>query len=165
MILKEKGIGTLQDLIVPLFRLPAQERAFSNCLIRAVFPAEKNDVVSWIQKEFGRNWASEFEYAAGLSPISAYIAIERGSILGFACFDAAAKGVFGPTGVSKEGRGRGVGSALLFRALTDMRSLGYAYAIIGAAGPVEYYERTVGAIRIENDSPGFLGSIVKSSDI
>lgn len=150
----------MQDLLVPLHRLPEPVGPTHPFLIRSVFPAERNEAAAWVQDEFGSRWASEFQYAASLVPISAYIAIENGSLLGFACFDAAARGVFGPTGVSASGRGRGVGTALLLRALRDMRAIGYAYAVIGAAGPVEYYQRIVGAIPIDPEASGFMSSIL-----
>jgi hypothetical protein len=35
-----------------------------------------------------------------------------------------------------------------------MLNVGYAYAIIGDAGPVEYYKKVVGAIEIPDSSPG-----------
>jgi len=36
-----------------------------------------------------------------------------------------------------------------------LRELGYVYAIIGSAGPTDFYERTVGAIVIPDSEPGF----------
>jgi hypothetical protein len=35
-----------------------------------------------------------------------------------------------------------------------MREAGYAYAIIGAAGPIAFYEQLVGATRIPGSRPG-----------
>ncbi|WP_411816256.1 GNAT family N-acetyltransferase [Hyphococcus sp. DH-69] len=151
----------MHDLLVPLYRLPEAPPVPSGILIRQVFQAELKTATEWVRQEFSDGWATEFSYAANLSPSAAYIALSNEAIIGFACFDAAAKGVFGPTGVAEAGRGRGVGTALLFRVMTDMRAAGYAYAVIGAAGPIEYYERVVGAARIDGGAPGFLGSLVK----
>lgn len=64
------------------------------------------------------------------------------------------KGFFGPTGVDMSARGKGIGQALLLRTLLDMRDQGYGYAVIGGAGPTEFYQRSVGAIPIEGSSPG-----------
>ncbi|MBC6402164.1 MAG: GNAT family N-acetyltransferase [Hyphomonadaceae bacterium] len=154
----------MHDLLVPLFKLPEAPASNEQALVRAAFSAERQTAASWVDAEFGPGWASEFEYAAGLSPVSAYVAIKNGQIVGFACFDAAAKGVFGPMGVSGQWRGRGVGTALLFRALRDMRALGYAYAVIGAVGPTGYYEHTVGASPVPDGSPGFLGTLLKQQN-
>jgi len=129
-------------------------------LVRTIFPSERENAIAWVGRHFGSGWASEFEYAASQSPVSAYIAIEHCAIIGFACFDATARGVFGPTGVSEAERGRGIGTALLIRALSDMRAMGYVYAVIGAAGPTEYYKRTVGAHPIEGGAPGFLETLI-----
>ncbi len=57
------------------------------------------------------------------------------------------KGFFGPTGVDESARGKGIGHALLLKTLLDMRDQGYGYAIIGGAGPVDFYQRSVGATR------------------
>ncbi len=62
--------------------------------------------------------------------------------------------MFGPTGVAESARGHGVGAALLLLALQAMREQGYAYAVIGAAGPIEFYQRTVGGIVIPGSWPG-----------
>jgi hypothetical protein len=51
-------------------------------------------------------------------------------------------------------RGRGIGKALLFASLWGLRELGYVYGIIGGAGPVEFYEKAVGAIVIPDSEPG-----------
>ena len=51
-------------------------------------------------------------------------------------------------------RGRGLGTALLLASLWGLADLGYAYGIIGAAGPVEFYHKTVGAIVIPDSEPG-----------
>jgi hypothetical protein len=40
------------------------------------------------------------------------------------------------------------------RSMASLRELGYAYAIIGGAGPVEFYVKTLGAIPIPGSSPG-----------
>ena len=42
-----------------------------------------------------------------------------------------------------------------------MYTVGYAYAIIGDAGPVEYYKKTVGAVEIPNSHPGIYKNMLK----
>ena len=39
-------------------------------------------------------------------------------------------------------------------ALEGLREMGYGYAEIGSAGPVDFYVKTVGAIPIPNSEPG-----------
>ncbi len=50
--------------------------------------------------------------------------------------------------------GRGVGAALTLAVLAAMREDGYAYAIIGGAGPADFYARVAGAIEIPGSTPG-----------
>ena len=46
--------------------------------------------------------------------------------------------------------------------LEALRAQGYAYAIIGWAGPVGFFEKTVGAKVIENSEPGIYQGMLKS---
>ena len=39
--------------------------------------------------------------------------------------------------------------------------MGYAYGIIGGVGPVEFYERTVGASLIPESAPGIYADPIK----
>jgi hypothetical protein len=87
-------------------------------------------------------------------PPTCFIAIQNDELIGFACHEATAKGFFGPTGVDTVARGKGVGHALLLTTLLDMYAQGYAYGVIGGAGPMEFYRRSVGAVPIEGSEPG-----------
>jgi GNAT superfamily N-acetyltransferase len=84
-------------------------------------------------------------------------------VAGFACYNAKAPGFFGPEGVAPERRNRGIGRALLIRTLHAMWEAGYPYAIIGAAGPQEFYAKTVGAIPIPDSFPGFYRNPISRS--
>ena len=75
-------------------------------------------------------------------------------MLGFAGYDCTYRDFFGPTGVDETQRGRGIGKALLFRCMEAMRDEGYGYAIIGSAGPVDFYKKMLGATVIEGSIPG-----------
>ncbi len=83
-----------------------------------------------------------------------WIATRNDHLIGFACADATAKGFFGPTGVAEAERGKGTGEALLMATLRGMREAGYAYAIIGGAGPVDFYRKRLDAIEIPGSVPG-----------
>ena len=76
-------------------------------------------------------------------------------LIGFACYDATAKGFFGPTGVAEPHRGQGVGGQLLTVAMDAMRAAGYGYAIFGWVAPkaIPLYQRQVGAMLIPNSEP------------
>ena len=78
--------------------------------------------------------------------------------MGFACYDATAKN-FGPTGVTSDYRGKGIGRALLLKCLLSMREQDYGYAIIGEL-PGEFY-KTANAVPIDNSFPGIYGRLIK----
>ncbi len=149
----------MTDMLVKLYNLPdlepvlAQQRA-AGVEIRRAMAAEKRLVVNWVAQTFQPGWASECEVAFAQQPIACFIAIEHGQLAGFACHDATCKNFFGPTGVSNNQRGRGIGKALLLACLHALAGQGYAYAIIGGVGPVEFYAKTVGAVVIADSDPG-----------
>jgi predicted N-acetyltransferase YhbS len=58
-------------------------------------------------------------------------------------------------------RGKGVGKALLLACMHGLHDEGYAYAIIGGAGPTEFYGKAVGAIPIEGSVPGVYKGMLK----
>ncbi|MGH2400150.1 MAG: GNAT family N-acetyltransferase [bacterium] len=78
---------------------------------------------------------------------------------GFAVYECTRRGFFGPTGVREDLRGHGIGAALLFRCLHSMREMGYAYAVIGGVGPVEFYEKVCGAFAIPESEVGVYGPL------
>jgi GNAT superfamily N-acetyltransferase len=152
----------MPDLLVKLYALPPPISSLSSAVeIRRGFAAEKRLVCDWAATQFGPAWASECEAAFARLPVSCFIAIRDRVLQGFACYDATAPGFFGPTGVAKEERRRGIGSALLSAALTDMAAQGYAYAIIGATDAVAFYRKYTGAIEIPGSDPGFYRGLLK----
>ena len=76
---------------------------------------------------------------------------DRGQLVGFACYDATARGFFGPTGVSPDQRGKGIGLALFYHTLVAMKAHGYAYAVVGSAGPIDFYVNAAGAMPIPSE--------------
>ena len=58
-------------------------------------------------------------------------------------------------------RGQGIGTALLIASLWGLRELGYVYAVIGGAGPTDFYQRAVGAIVIPDSEPGIYVDLLK----
>lgn len=141
------------DMIVNLQKLP--EIPISETIqLKRVFPGDKERVLSFIREHFSENWVYETECAILQSPSKCFIATENGKILGFACFDATAKGFFGPTGVDPSRRGEHIGQALLVRTLRAMAEHGYGYAIIGWVSDAEhFYRKTVGAEFIKGGEP------------
>lgn len=147
----------MTDMLVKLYELPPFDAPQE---IRRAIAPEKHVVVEWVREHFSDHWASETEVAFARSPISCFVAVVDGQMAGFGCYDATCKGFFGPTGVSETMRGRGLGKALLLACLHAMWHEGYGYAIIGGIGPAEFYTRAVGAVIIEDSTPGIYGGIL-----
>lgn len=149
----------MPDMLVKLYDLPDYKNLLTNLkeediIIRKVLPPEKYKVLDWVGNNFDRNWTSECDVAISSKPVSCFIAICNKRILGFACYDTTCKDFFGPTGVAKPARGKGIGKALLLISLTALKEMGYAYAVIGSAGPTEFYRKVCGAVIIEDSTPG-----------
>lgn len=153
----------MPDLLVKLYALPPADAAQPDLVnVRCAMAYEKHLVLHWVRANFGEPWASECDVAFGSRPISCWIAVERGEIIGFACYDATCRGFFGPIGVAERARHRGVGRALLLATLQAMSSAGYAYAIVGGAGDAGFYEQTVGAVEIPGSTPGIYRDRLKT---
>ncbi len=156
----------MPDLLVKLYTLPPVQPlidtlAAEGFAIRRGIAAEKHVVVDWVAENFGRTWASETDIAYTRQPISCWVATYEQRCAGFGCYDATAKGFFGPTGVDDTYRGKGLGKALLLACLHDLRAQGYGYGIIGGAGPVDFYTRAVGAIVIPDSWPGIYEGMLR----
>ena len=164
----------MPDMLVRLYALPSDPprptpepgRAVE---VREAHPTERTLVADWVGREFGPRWAREAAACFDTRPVTCHLAVDlplaegapRGydelrpeRLVGFACHDVVARGMFGPTGVAERHRGRGIGTALLFASLRAMRRHGYAYAIIARVGPAEFYQRTVSATIIDGSEPG-----------
>ena len=122
--------------------------------MRRAAAAERGAVVEWVRTHGSPGWASECEIAFARQPISCFVAVEKDHLAGVACYEATCRNFFGPQLVHPDRRGQGVGRALLLSALHAMHAEGYAYAIIGWASSIDFYQRTVGAIVIEGSDPG-----------
>ena len=174
----------MPDMLVRLYALPPLEPhltrlAAQRIEIRRARGEEIRAVTSWVARSFSPRWGDECAASFATRPITCHLAVEFGgdrpangagyalpaeSLLGFACHDVVARGMFGPTGVHESARGRGLGTALLLAALHDMAAAGYAYAAIARVGPVDFYRRTVGATVIEGSEPGVYRGRLETGD-
>lgn len=152
----------MSDLLVKLYDLSLTFDAMSSregagdtkIRVCCAMGYEKHQVVDWVRRHFGAGWASECDVAFSNRPIACHIATENGALLGFVCYDSTSRGMLGPLGVMESARGRGIGRALLHAGLHAMAGVGYAYAVIGGAGSIEFYRRVVDVIEIPDSSPG-----------
>jgi predicted N-acetyltransferase YhbS len=153
----------MPDLLVNLLKLPVVEsegtREFT---VRRAQPFELTPVRRFVAENFSPNWADEISVGFARQPISVFVATIEREIVGFAAYECTRRGFFGPTGVVPAARSKGIGKVLLFESLSALRELGYVYAIIGAAGPVRFYQKTVGAIIIPDSEPGIYTDMLKT---
>jgi GNAT superfamily N-acetyltransferase len=151
----------MPDLLVNLLKLPAGE-ATQGFNIRRAQPFELTPVRNFVTENFSRGWADEISVGFARQPISVFVATIDRQLAGFAAYECTRRGFFGPAGVVQAARGKGVGKSLLLASLEAMREMGYVYAIIGAAGPVRFYQKTVGAIIIPDSEPGIYTDLLKT---
>lgn len=93
-------------------------------------------------------WWGEVSVALRNDPVSLFVAVDDGQVIGFAAYDGnnLGTGWFGPMGTCPQQRGRGIGRQLLAHCLDDMRTQGYTKATIPWVGPVEFYSKECGAV-------------------
>jgi predicted N-acetyltransferase YhbS len=149
----------MPDMLVNLLKLPPVESAISELanagiVLRRAQPFEITPVLEFVEREFSVAWADEISVGFANKPVTVFIAIIDGQVVGFAAYECTRRSFFGPTGVADEMQSRGIGKALVLASLWGLREMGYVYGIIGHAGPVEFYERTVGAVVIPDSDPG-----------
>jgi GNAT superfamily N-acetyltransferase len=156
----------MHDMLVRLYALPPLPPALDaagrqGISVRRALAPDVPALVGWTQENFPKS-AAEVGIACGRMPISCFIAVREGRIVGFACYDATARNFFGPEAVVEAERGRGVGRTLLLAALHAQREQGYAYSIVGGVGPAEFYARTVGAVPIAGSTPGIYAGLLSA---
>ncbi|HDR3344263.1 TPA: GNAT family N-acetyltransferase [Bacillus cereus] len=126
------------------------------CHVRRVSPSDFDKLSRFVVDEFGERWLQSVDYGFRTynEKLPIYIAQQEEVIVGFACYDVVRgkKGLFGPMGIAKQNRVKGVGKELLHHCLYNMKQDGYEYAIIGQAGPIEFYERNCNARLIPIDN-------------
>ena len=151
----------MPDLLVNLLKLPPLDTEASEFLIRRAQPFELTPVRNFVETNFSLSWADEISVGFSRQPVSVFIATINREIVGFAAYECTRRGFFGPTGVVEAARGKGAGKALVLASLWALRELGYVYAIVGAAGPVRFYQKAVGAIIIPDSEPGIYADPLK----
>lgn len=123
----------------------------SNCIenvsIRKVTDDDKNMVREFVLNNFYERWTKTIDYGLTLDDIPIYIALIDNNIVGFAGYNISKqrKGYFGPLGVLRVHRDRGIGQGLLNACLIDMKRLGFKTCIIGNASSIEFYKKACGA--------------------
>jgi predicted N-acetyltransferase YhbS len=159
----------MPDMLVNLLKLAPLEPGLAELreagvIVRRAQPHEMTTVREFVLMSFEAGWADEISVGYSHKPVSVFIAIREQLVVGFAAYECTRRGFFGPMGVAASERGRGIGHTLLLACLWGLREMGYAYGIIGGAGPTEFYERAAGASRIPDSVPGIYADPIKSKD-
>jgi GNAT superfamily N-acetyltransferase len=147
-----------RDMIVPLLALPdarpvMQRMEEQGIVVRRATMGELTPLRAFIGAHFSQVWADDVIAALSHRPASVFVAIHGSTIAGYASHSSNRPNVVGPLGVHPEYRERGVGTALLFQCLLDLRAHGCGYAIIGGVGPAAFYEKTCGALLLPAEWP------------
>lgn len=148
----------MADLLVNLYqmekRFDEEELKKRGIIIKRALIPDKNKVLDFVRKNYGDGWANECEYSLFNTPISCFIAVKDKEVVGFACYDATARGFFGPIGISPDLKGGGIGQALLYHTLEAMKEAGYGYGIIGWVGnAIGFYEKCLNVYAIPESEP------------
>lgn len=157
------------DMLVRLYDLPPMEEDMKKLeadgirVIRAL-PPNREHIVQWIKENSSLFAAGEAECAFSHSIPSIFVALDGNRIAGYACYNATAPDFFGPMKVHESYQKRGIGKVLLLACLHALAQEGYAYAVIGSVGPVEFYQKTVNAEVIENSTPGIYGRMFRPDE-
>jgi len=154
----------MPDLLVNLLKLPVvEQRETAAFVVHRPQPFELSIVRRFVAENFSPKWADEVAVGFARQPVSVFVATMDRELVGFAAYECTRRGFFGPMGVLDRAQASGVGKALLLASLGALREMGYAYAIIGAAGPVRFYQKAVGAIVIPDSEPGIYTDLLKNT--
>jgi N-acetylglutamate synthase-like GNAT family acetyltransferase len=115
--------------------------------IRKARHSDYEKLIFFIENEFSGRWTESVKKGLDKDEPPIFLAFDqKENIVGFAAFDVVRyPGFFGPMGVAKGNRTKGIGYSLLHCCLNEMKMLGYTKIIIAGAGPIEFYERACNA--------------------
>ncbi len=148
------------DYLVKLYELPSSEESVRKAeehgvTIHRAMGLDRGKILDFVSQNFSSAWVGECALALSSQPTTCYIAVQDKKVVGFACYDATAKGFFGPTGVLERCRGKGVGTALLYKTLEAMWEAGYGYAAIGwVTDALGFYKKALNIFEIPGSFPG-----------
>ena len=158
----------MADMLVKLYNIPnshdIEKKLLQNGIrIKKALAPDRSKIIAFSRICAKDDYSDEVRAAFSNNPVTCYIATRERELIGFACYEATARNFFGPMAVLESERKKGVGKALLLKALESMRELGYAYAIIGwpANSAVSFYKKCAGAIMIDEKSSGVYKRMVE----
>lgn len=158
----------MADMLINLYEVDFfRENNFSNKIkIKRALAPDRRKVLKFIKNNFNANFVDECKASFSNNPITCYIAVKDKKIIGFICYEATAKNFVGPMGVSECERGIGIGKTLMLTALSAMKEMGYAYAIIGSSSEknIPFHKKVSHAKVIDSNSLGVYSRMIEADD-
>lgn len=161
----------MADMLVKLYPLPdapgLEEKLLAKgIVIKKALAPDMSKIIAFAEENGHPDWADEIRVCFAQQPVSCYIAVKEKQLIGFGCYEATARGFFGPTLVKESERRQGVGKALLLKCLFSLRELGYAYAFIGcpAENAIHFYEEATGGMMIPDEGHGVYSQMIGVDD-
>lgn len=161
----------MADMLVKLYPLPdapgLEEKLLAKgVVIKKALAPDMSRIIAFAEENGHPGWADEIRVCFAQQPVSCYIAVKDKQLIGFGCYEATARGFFGPTLVKESERRQGVGKALLLKCLFSLRELGYAYAFIGwpAENAIHFYEEATGGMMIPDEGHGVYSRMIGVDD-
>jgi len=121
------------------------ELARHGIIIRRGQPGDGDSIRDLCMRTDHPVWAIETVQALESEPATVFVAQQQEQICAFATHSVCGPVHFGPTLTDPELRGKGIGTVLLKRCLSDWQFAGIPRCEIVWAGPISFYARAVGA--------------------
>ncbi len=158
----------MADMLVNLYTPRAVDRRAAlesdGIVVKRALALDKKTIIEFVQDRFSEHstgWADECAVALCRQPCGCFVAVDQQRPVGFACYDATAKGMVGPIAVDADYRHRGIATVLLNKCFEAMKIDGYAYAVIGWVSSEAFYRKTCGALAIPGSEPGIYSRMLK----
>jgi GNAT superfamily N-acetyltransferase len=129
------------DLTARSFDMSEQEKALApkGYTFRRMQESDRPALDAYLSTRWSPYWRYEGLAALEVDPPTGHIALKDGEIVGFAVYDIARPGWFGPTGTNEELRGLGIGTILLHRCYHDWQLQGRKTGEVAWIGPMYFY--------------------------
>jgi hypothetical protein len=146
----KESVTTARDLLVSMNAYSKKELSNPRVIIKRAVAEDEDMLMNFTAEHFGEGWKETLANGFRKEEIPIFLAWKAEKLIGFSSYDIYRdqKAIYGPMGVIESERKNRLGSLLLHEALSDMKRKGYAYIVLGEAGPIEYYEKECGAILI-----------------
>ena len=112
-------------------------------------PADSAELGAYLDANWSLTWRIEGLAALAADPPTGFVArrhmADHAELVGFAVYDVARPGWFGPIGTDARLRGLGVGTALLLRCMRAWQDAGRTRGEINWIGPLAFYSKAVDA--------------------